>query len=148
MYVQKWIDNKTSENRQLVVDDELEQLALSLNRLARIIYEGNKANGFWTDLKTGLPVEPTLPNIMTKLMLIVTEVAEAAEGVRKDLFDDHLPYRTMFETELADALIRILDAAGGLGLDIGRAVVEKLVYNRSRQDHKIETRMAEGGKKV
>jgi len=39
-------------------------------------------------------------------------VAEATEGERKDLNDDHLPARKMGEVELADALIRTLDVAG------------------------------------
>ena len=37
-------------------------------------------------------------------MLIVSEIAEAMEGERKDLMDDKLPHRKMAEVELADAL--------------------------------------------
>lgn len=83
----------------------------------------------------------------TDLMLITSEVAEAMEGARKDLYDDHLPHRKMFEVELADALIRICDTAGKHGLDLGGAVVEKLIYNTKRLDHKLENRMRDGGKK-
>lgn len=46
------------------------------------------------------------------LQLISTEVAEATEGERKDLMDDHLPHRKMGEVELADAAIRLLDMGG------------------------------------
>tara|TARA_B100000902_G_C27315541_1_gene921081 strand:- start:2296 stop:2832 length:537 start_codon:yes stop_codon:yes gene_type:complete len=49
---------------------------------------------------------------MTKLMLTVSEVAEAMEGDRKDLMDDKLPHRKMLEVELADALIRTVDLMG------------------------------------
>jgi len=80
-------------------------------------------------------------------MLIVSEVAEAMEGHRKGLMDDKLPHRTMLEVELADALIRILDAGRGLGLDIPGAVLEKNEFNRSRVDHTLEHRRAAGGKK-
>ncbi|XUM19805.1 hypothetical protein ACRAVF_19255 [Bradyrhizobium oligotrophicum S58] len=38
-------------------------------------------------------------------MLIVSEIAEAMEGERKSLMDDHLPHRKMVEVELADTLI-------------------------------------------
>jgi NTP pyrophosphatase (non-canonical NTP hydrolase) len=38
-----------------------------------------------------------------------------------------------FEDELADALIRILDMCGGLGIDIQRHVEEKLHYNATRE---------------
>jgi hypothetical protein len=52
----------------------------------------------------------------------------------------------MIEVELADALIRILDLAGALHLDLAGAVQEKLAYNAVREDHKVENRKAEGGK--
>lgn len=83
----------------------------------------------------------------TDLMLIVSEVSEAMEGARKDLMDDHLPHRKMLEVELADAMIRILDTAGKYNLDIGGAMVEKLIYNTERADHKLANRDADGGKK-
>jgi NTP pyrophosphatase (non-canonical NTP hydrolase) len=86
-------------------------------------------------------------NVPEKLMLVVSEVAEAMEGFRKDLMDDKLPHRKMIEVELADALIRICDLAGAMQLDLGGAVAEKLLYNASRDDHKPENRAKEGGKK-
>ena len=82
----------------------------------------------------------------TDLMLITSEIAEAMEGARKDLMDDHLPHRKMFEVELADALIRILDTAGKYNLNLGEALVEKMNYNLNREDHKLENREKEGGK--
>jgi NTP pyrophosphatase (non-canonical NTP hydrolase) len=81
------------------------------------------------------------------LALIHSEVSEALEGVRKDLMDDKLPHRKAVETELADALIRIFDLAGFLELDVAAAVIEKGRFNRIREDHKIENRAKEGGKK-
>lgn len=80
-------------------------------------------------------------------MLIVSEIAEAMEGERKNLMDDKLPHRRMAEVELADALIRIFDYAGGFGYDIGGAFVEKMLYNASRKDHTAEERLKENGKK-
>lgn len=47
-------------------------------------------------------------------VLIHSELSEAAEGLRKDLMDDHLPHRKMFEVELADAFIRTCDLIGHL----------------------------------
>lgn len=60
--------------------------------------------------------------------------------------DDHLPDRPMIEVELADAVIRIADLAGYLGLDLGGAIMAKLEYNRRRADHKLENRAKQGGK--
>lgn len=81
------------------------------------------------------------------LCLVHSEVSEAMEGHRKNLMDDKLPHRKMFEVELADAIIRILDIAGAHELDLGGAIVEKLQYNMFRPDHKIENRLKEDGKK-
>jgi NTP pyrophosphatase (non-canonical NTP hydrolase) len=85
-------------------------------------------------------------NVGEKLMLIVSEVAEGMEGHRKNLMDDKLTDRRMLEVELADAVIRIADLAGGLGLDLGGAIAEKLAFNQKRPDHKPENRVKEGGK--
>lgn len=103
-----------------------------------------KAGGWWTDLATGQPKQRNKGEL---LMLIVSEVAEAMEGERKDLMDDHLTHRKMAEVELADALIRIFDYAGGHGYDLAGAMLEKLAYNAKRADHKPENRIKEGGKK-
>jgi len=45
-------------------------------------------------------------------MLVISEIAEAMEGHRKGLMDDKLPEYPMFHVELADAMIRLLDASG------------------------------------
>jgi NTP pyrophosphatase (non-canonical NTP hydrolase) len=109
-------------------------------------------SGWWTDLRTGenlavLPGVPPKVNVPEKLMLIVSELAEAMEGFRKGRMDEHLPNRSSLEVELADAAIRIFDLAGGVGLNLGGAVAEKLAYNAQRADHKLAHRRGEGGKK-
>lgn len=111
-------------------------------------------NGWWTDMTTGQTltsrgypkIQPT-KNVGELLCLIHSEVSEAMEGHRKLLMDDKLPHRTMLEVELADAVIRIFDMAGGLGLDVAGAIAEKLQFNAQRADHKLENRRAVGGKK-
>jgi NTP pyrophosphatase (non-canonical NTP hydrolase) len=130
------------------MNDNDTQFIASFNALAKTVYENNKKNGFWLDLSTMQPSDLSIPNTMMRLMLIVTELAEAAEGVRKNLRDDHLPSRFMFEVELADAVIRILDIAGGYSLDLGTTIMEKIAYNTERQDHKLANRLADGGKKA
>lgn len=79
---------------------------MNFNQLSEEIYQQNKAVGWWDD-----------PNrcIYQTLQLVSTEIAEATEGERKNLMDDHLPHRPMGEVELADALIRILDFGGRYG---------------------------------
>jgi NTP pyrophosphatase (non-canonical NTP hydrolase) len=86
-------------------------------------------------------------NVAEKLCLIHSEISEAMEGHRKGLKDDHLPEREMIEVELADAVIRIMDLAGKMELDLSGAIIEKLEYNKTRSDHKRENREKNGGKR-
>ena len=117
-------------------------LAIHVDGLCKAIHEANKK--WWVSLETGEPIQR---NVGELLMLIVSECAEAMEGHRKGLNDDKLPHRPMIEVELADALIRICDAAEGLGLDLPGAVAEKMAFNAVREDHKREHRLGVGGKK-
>ena len=108
--------------------------------------------GWWTNTGTDLAAvcrtETLLGKALVaqKLMLCVSELAEAMEGHRKDLMDDKLPHRKMCEVELADAVIRACDLAGAMGFDLGAAIAEKMAYNAQRPDHKPEARAAAGGK--
>lgn len=79
---------------------------IDFDKYAKEIYEQNKAVGWWDDPNR---------NVLETLQLVSTEIAEATEGERKDLMDDHLPHRKMGEVELADALIRMLDIGGRCG---------------------------------
>lgn len=124
-------------NNQKRLENHPERYEHSVNELVRLCHGLAKDAG-WHDN----PRE-----IGTDLMLIVSEVSEAMEGARKDIMDDHLPNRKMLEVELGDALIRICDTAGKYNLDLGGAVIEKLIYNQNRLDHKKENREKENGKK-
>lgn len=81
-----------------------------------------------------------------RCMLIVTEIAEAFEGERRNLMDDKLPHRPMAEVELADAIIRILDYAAEHQYDVGGAMREKMIYNATREDHTNAARLGPNGK--
>lgn len=116
---------------------------LSIGHLVQRAHADAVKSGWWTDLETGDRKDRNKGEL---LMLMVSEIAEAMEGVRKNLKDDHLPHRQMVEVELADCVIRIADFCGAYGYDLEGAIREKLEYNRDRADHKIEIRRQEGGK--
>lgn len=132
------------------------QLAhLTLNTLADQIYAANVKAGWYTNPVTRRKIDR---DPMTMLMLIVTEVSEAAEGWRKNLSDDHLPHHKMLTVEMADALIRVFDLIGYVranpekfpdyaGLDFGQAFIDKLLYNAQRADHTLDARAEANGKK-
>jgi NTP pyrophosphatase (non-canonical NTP hydrolase) len=107
----------------------------ALCSLAREIGEINTANGWREDRRPG-SMGPK--KILACLMLIVTECAEAAEEVRKPeaWMRSTLELRSAacdaLEEELADVLIRTLDLADALGLNMDEAVTRKLAKNRTR----------------
>ncbi len=109
----------------------------ALNHLAYDIHASNRKAGWWDK-----PREDG-----TLFMLMVSEIVEAMEGVRKDLMDDKLPHHKMVDVELADALIRILDYCGAHDIDIGGIVAEKRAFNIVRPDHQKAARAEANGKK-
>jgi hypothetical protein len=135
----------------------LDLAALTLNTLSDQIYFANEKKGWYKDPKTGRRFRPHR-NIPEMLALIHSEISEGLEGWRKDLSDNHLPQHKMLTVEMADALVRIFDLMGYIrnnpnlfpeyeGLDLGRAFCEKIIYNGTRADHKLENRAGAGGKK-
>lgn len=115
----------------------------AINDLRDVAYGNSAAKGFHSD--------PAHENASTKLMLIVSEAAEALECeregmARENLYqfgetgttnvfrhgDGTLNKPIGYASELADIIIRVADEAGRLGIDLGRAVVEKVEYNATR----------------
>lgn len=130
------------------------KLAESIQLAVNACHGQAKAGGWWNNLQTGEDLTCNYPageapkrNVGELLCLTHSELSEGMEGARKNLMDDHLPHRKMLEVELADAVIRIFDMAGGMNLDLGGAVAEKLAYNARRADHKPENRRLDDGKK-
>jgi len=107
--------------------------ALTERRLGAVLTEAHRvatskgwhAGADWTDPQRQL----------AGLMLIATEIAEAAECVRVGHLSpmqgaggkpEGLP------SELADVVIRLGDFAGAMGIDLEAAVIEKQAFNRTR----------------
>lgn len=127
------------------IDDSLlykAAVADTLDELADDAHANSRAHGFWDDHDG----HPHVSQIPTKLMLIVTEVAEAMEVVRDAptaVEDEHDYIRKTwyreadgkpegFGSELADIIIRVLDLAAAYKVDIGGVLVEKMAFNSGR----------------
>lgn len=100
--------------------------------------------GWYNDPQTGELLQRNFGEVVA---LMHSELSEALEADRKGLMDDKLPHRDGRECEFADCIIRILDTAAALGLDVPGALIEKNRYNARRADHKMENRAKAGGKK-
>lgn len=122
---------------------------MDLTELSKDIYQANKEKGFWDEER----------NTGELLMLVVSELGEAMEALRrdkcvsnylinnsqwsdilsdidnkKDLYKKNYEnlVKGTFEEEVADALIGLLDLCGGLNIDIQKHVELKLAYNKLR----------------
>ena len=135
------------ENTQKIVE--------GLDALVNLCHDSAYYAGWWTDLNTGTCLRDEVrigtrlgkALVAEKLCLIHSETSEAMEGHRKNLMDDKLPQYGMFETELADVLIRLADLIGATDKKLfSQIVIDKLMYNSTREDHKIENRMLDNGK--
>lgn len=64
-------------------------------------------------------------NVLSQLMLVVSELGEAAEALRKGDLEN-------FREEVADTVIRLFDLAGACGMDLEREISTKMSKNFSR----------------
>lgn len=87
----------------------------NLNQLSVLFTEWRKLQGFTISRQ----------QIPEKLMLIVSELAEALEYYRNNDNEN-------FEIEIADVIIRTLDLCGGLKINIDNVIKQKMKYNFTR----------------
>lgn len=93
-----------------------------LTKLATEVLAINQANGWSVTHPQNWADTHKVPAV---LALIHSEVSEALEAFRAD-------DRANFEEELADVVIRVLDLAGGLQIDLDAAIAAKLAKNKTR----------------
>ncbi len=88
-------------------------------------HQNAKDKGFW---------EPGVErNDSEMIMLVVTELAEAVEGLRHgNPPDDKVPEFSAAEAEFADAIIRMMDQAHARGWRVAQAIEAKMKFNKGR----------------
>ena len=126
-----------------MTDHELSALT-GLRRAQHLAHKTALDAGWYTDRATGEPIKRNFGEVVS---LMHSELSEALEADRKGLMDDKLPHRDGREVEFADLIIRVLDTAAALGLDVAGALIEKNRFNAQRADHKMSARQSENGKK-
>lgn len=133
-------------NDKLVLSEEGADIAyeglIAAQKMAHTI--ANEA-GWYVDPVTGQPVQRNFGEVIA---LMHSELSEALEAHRKGkVFDDKLTDKDAVGVELADCIIRIMDTASAMNINIADCYISKCTYNRHREDHKLENRAKQGGKK-
>ena len=105
----------------------------TLGRIQDIL-EGAAAEGY-ISLEESAKLNRELLTIwrLSRIALIMSELGEAVEAVRKPTLTGHIEGLSLFDEEMADVIIRMGDFAGSEGTDMNRAITLKMEFNSKRE---------------
>jgi NTP pyrophosphatase (non-canonical NTP hydrolase) len=109
----------------------------ALSAVSREMYDIAFDHGFHADSPLpGSGEKPSVERLAKFCSNLHGEVSELWEAVRKGHLDSPCDKEgcnlTCAEEELADMVIRVMDCAVVLGIDLGIAILRKAEYNRTR----------------
>lgn len=99
---------------------------MHLTELQQNVWQGMEKQGFHNG-RSGRGRDDNF----ARLVLIHTEVSEACQVVKRHGLEDE-KYVEMYAEELADVLIRLLDLAGCVGINLEEAAIKKQAVNMQR----------------
>jgi NTP pyrophosphatase (non-canonical NTP hydrolase) len=126
---------------------------VTISELCKQSHQLAVEKGFWERNENNSLKKRNIPEL---LMLIVTELAEACEALRKnkrqtyelttktchnlftgkllkkELLNESIWQKDSFEDEIADVFIRLGDMCEALGVDIEWQIKKKMEYNKNR----------------
>lgn len=121
---------------------------MNIAELQKQVHNLAVSKGWWDDCIDDPDMFPSHQRIASAIALIHSELSEALEEVRDDNLStywmlhgeriddrDEAPPDAKPEglpIELADVIIRALDLAGALGIDMEQAIADKVAYNATR----------------
>ena len=114
---------QTDDHLKLPIGDGLsESFVPDFGVIQQKIHHNAVYHGFWNDD----------PDPARFIALMHSELSEALEALRKGNPASEKIAGSHLAEELADCIIRIMDFAGGMDLDVGQAIVDKHNYNIGR----------------
>jgi NTP pyrophosphatase (non-canonical NTP hydrolase) len=134
---QKQTEQLKSEILALIdqgIEESAEVLVDSVERFMGYSHQTAIVKGWWKEREQIEKLPGGVQQVqLALLMLIITELSEAAESIRHGCPpDDKVPEFSGLEAELGDAVIRILDMADKYNLRLGEAIVAKMRCNLGR----------------
>lgn len=112
---------------------EWDALDSLLEKLGEECYRRSRANGFWESYDVDSP-QATM-EVAVKIGLVIGECSELMEAWREGnpwAPCNKTPTLTITNEEIADVIIRMLDLASFLRVNVGDAVRAKLEFNATR----------------
>ena len=98
---------------------------MNINEFVDRAHENAAKHGFWEQHENLEKYDDILVSTGNMLMLVVGEVSEAHEALRKNDKEN-------FKEELADIVIRVADMCGGLDIDLEYEIIKKMDTNSKR----------------
>lgn len=96
----------------------MKESAMMWNNLAAQVHEDNVKKGFW-------PGGVANRNVGELLALVHSEITEAYDAVLSNSNDDKLSDLPGFDVEIADAMIRLLDASAAYEVNLGESFTSR-----------------------
>ena len=116
-----------------MIAKDLNDLRNLLTLFSAELHANSRAKGWWDDRdELGKTPAGHVAVDIGCLALAGTELAEAIEATRVPCQDDHIPFYTGQEAEVADTIIRLLDFAAARNLRVVDAMLAKAAYNTTR----------------
>ena len=115
---------KKRKGKQMSITETL--FETEFKKLSHFVHANAVDHGWWPENKEE-------KNNAELIALMHCELSEAVEALRcGNPPDCHVPEFSGIEAELADVVIRIMDAAAARGWRVGKAIVAKHEYNKLR----------------
>ena len=118
---------KTEKGQDMTVAEVIREARPALQELQAAIYSQNRKNGYYR----AKPRDWHSYRIPALLALCISELTKALDAWRRG-------DRDLFREELADTVMRVLDLAEGLGIELGLEIQRKAALNETKAFSQVD----------